>query len=80
MHTEHNHIFQIISCKGSFCSKFLTTKKLLNVCTFLASTCEYQKPCNPVLNASHTDQADCKGLLNYSPNCCAANNGGIQAF
>lgn len=67
VHWAQLHISDIF-WKGSFCIKFLptTTKKILNVCILCLSmwipeTLQYGPEC--LLYR----QADCKGLLNYSP-------------
>ena len=49
VHWAQLHISDIF-WKGSFCIKFLPTQNPL-MCAFFASACEYQKPCNMVVNA-----------------------------
>lgn len=68
MYTGHNYIFQIFSEKGAFVLSFCQQQqqKILNVCILCLSmwipeTLQYGLEC--LLYR----QADCKGLLNYSP-------------
>lgn len=84
MRTEHVHWTQShildISCKGGFCIKFLTTKKLLNVCIlfclglWIPETLHYGPEC-----LSYR-QADSKGLLNYSPTVVLLTMGVFRHF
>lgn len=59
MYIEHNYIFQIFSEKGAFVLSFCQQKNSL-MCAFFASACEYQKPCNMVVNAFYTDKRTAK--------------------